>query len=113
MFVGAEHLVPFFARDLGRFAANADSWVSQETNLDTIVHIGVPALIRAVRAFANHKVAQASGLRGRLGTSETHALLFSALILFLHARDHRRCVPYRSVVLLGAKLPDRLAMHIG
>ena len=51
------HLVPFFARDLGRFAANADSWVSEETNLDTIVHIGVPALIRAVRAFADHFLA--------------------------------------------------------
>src|ERR1700757_1910680 len=51
------HLVPFFACDLARFAADADSWVSEETNLDTIVHIGVPALIRALCAFANHFLA--------------------------------------------------------
>ena len=107
------HMVPFFARDFAGFATDAHTRISKKANFDLVAHVRMPALIRAVRAFANHKVAQASGLRGRLGTSETHALLFSALILFLHARDHRRCVPYRSVVLLGAKLPDRLAMHIG
>src|SRR4029077_1676640 len=61
------HLVPFFAGDFARFAADADSWVSEEANLDTIVHIGVPALIRAVCAFADHD--SAPGERERLARS--------------------------------------------
>jgi len=50
------HLVPFFARDFTRFAANANSWIGEEANLDTIAHIRMPALIRAVCAFTNHTI---------------------------------------------------------
>ena len=50
------HLVPFFARDFTRFAANANSWIGEEANLDTIAHVGMPALIRAMRAFTNHTI---------------------------------------------------------
>jgi hypothetical protein len=50
------HLVPFFARDFTRFAANANGWISEEANLDTIAHVRMPALIRAVCAFTNHTI---------------------------------------------------------
>ena len=50
------HVVPFFARDFTRFAANANGWIGEEANLDTIAHVGMPALIRAVRAFTNHTI---------------------------------------------------------
>jgi hypothetical protein len=54
----------------------------------------MPALIRTVCAFADHEVARASGLRGGLGASETHALLFFPLTLFLPSRGRRRfCRP--------------------
>ena len=50
------HQVPFFASDFARFAADAHSWIGEEANLDTIAHVGMPALIRAVRAFTNHTI---------------------------------------------------------
>ena len=80
------HVVPFFARDFTRFAANANSRIREKTDFHIFLHVLVPALVRAVCAFADHKVARASGLRGCLGASETHALLFIALILFLPSR---------------------------
>ena len=80
------HVVPFLARDFTRFAADAHCRVGEKTNLDVLLHVRMPALVRTFCAFANHKVARASGLRGCLGASETHALLFVALILFLPSR---------------------------
>jgi hypothetical protein len=54
----------------------------------------MPALIRAVCAFADHRVAQASGLRVCLGASGTQTLFFSAFTLFLPSRGRRRfCRP--------------------
>src|SRR3954454_23781624 len=74
-------VVPFFAGHFAGFAADADRRVGEETDLNMLLHVGVPALVRAMCSLANHKVARASGLRGCLGASETHALLFIALIL--------------------------------
>ena len=48
------HLVPFFARDFTRLAANAHSWIGKETNLNVVAHVRMPALIRTVCAFADH-----------------------------------------------------------
>jgi hypothetical protein len=50
------HLVPFFARDFACFATDANSWIGEEANLDTIAHVGMLALIRAMRAFTNHTI---------------------------------------------------------
>ena len=49
------HLVPFFARDFAGFATDAHSWISEETNLNIVAHVRMPALIRAVCAFADHE----------------------------------------------------------
>jgi len=70
------HLIPLFARDLARFAADAHRRVGEETNLDILLHVIVAALIRALNAFADHRLAQASGLRRRLVASGTVALVF-------------------------------------
>ncbi len=48
------HLVPFLARHLARFAADADARVGEETDLDIVLHERVPALITAQNAFADH-----------------------------------------------------------
>ena len=48
------HMIPFLACDFAGFAADADSWIGKETNLDVVAHVRVAALIRAVCAFANH-----------------------------------------------------------
>jgi hypothetical protein len=48
------HLVPFFARDFTGFATDAYSRISEETNLNVVAHVRMPALIRTVCAFANH-----------------------------------------------------------
>ena len=76
------HLVPFFARDFASFAADAHSRIGEETNLNVIVHVRVPALIRAVCAFADHRAARSL----RDATHFDH--------LFLPSRDRRRlCRP--------------------
>jgi len=49
------HLVPFFARDFAGFATDAHRWISEKTNLNVVAHVRVPALIRAVCAFADHE----------------------------------------------------------
>jgi hypothetical protein len=49
------HLVPFFARDFAGFATDAHSWISEETNLNVVANVRMPALIRAVCAFADHE----------------------------------------------------------
>ena len=48
------HVVPFFARDFAGLATDAHSRISEETNLNIVAHVRVPALIRAVCAFADH-----------------------------------------------------------
>jgi hypothetical protein len=48
-------MVPFFARDFTRFATDANSWVGEEANLDVVARVRMPALIRAVCAFADHE----------------------------------------------------------
>ena len=106
------HLVPFFARDFAGFATDAYSRISEETNLNVVAHVRVPALIRTVCAFADHEVARASGLRGCLGASETHALLFLAFILFLRSRGPRRFVLFGKTALLDARSLAQFAVHI-
>ena len=49
------HMIPFFARDFAGFATNAHSRIREETNLDVVAHVRVPALICAVCAFADHE----------------------------------------------------------
>ena len=88
------HLVPFFARDFAGFATDAYSRISEETNLNVVAHVRVPALIRTVCAFANH---------GTIGV---------AFILFLPSRGRRRfCRPWPTV-LLDARSLARFAAHI-
>ena len=106
------HLVPFFASDFAGFATDAHSRIGEETNLNVVADIRMPALIRAVCAFADHRVAQASGLRVCFGANGTHALLFFALILFLPSHGRRRFVASRKTVLLDARSPGRFAAHI-
>jgi hypothetical protein len=48
------NFVPFFACDFARFAADADCWISEKTDLDPILHVSVPALIRTLDSFADH-----------------------------------------------------------
>jgi hypothetical protein len=48
------HFIPFFARDFAGFATNAHSWIGEETNLDIVADLRMPALIRTVCAFADH-----------------------------------------------------------
>ena len=49
------HLVPFFARDLARFATDAHGWISEETNLHIFLHEIVAALVRALCSFTDHR----------------------------------------------------------
>ena len=48
------HFVPFLARHLACFAADAHRRVSEETDLDMFLYVIVPALVRALRAFVDH-----------------------------------------------------------
>ena len=48
------HFVPFFARDLASFAADANGRIGEETNFDVFLYVIVPTLVRAVCAFADH-----------------------------------------------------------
>jgi hypothetical protein len=48
------HMIPFFACDFASFATDAHSRIGEEPNLDAIVHVRVPPLIRAFCAFADH-----------------------------------------------------------
>ena len=48
------HVVPFLARDFASFAADANSRVGKKSYFDVIAHVGVPPLIRAMSAFADH-----------------------------------------------------------
>ena len=48
------HLVPFFARDFASFAADANARVSEETDFDVILHVGMFSLIGAFNSFADH-----------------------------------------------------------
>jgi hypothetical protein len=75
------HLIPFFARDLASFAADANSRIREEANLNVIVHVGMFPLIRAPDSFADHKVVQASRLRVPLAASGTHVLLLADLMI--------------------------------
>jgi hypothetical protein len=70
------HVVPFLARDFAGFATDAHSWISEETNLNIVAHVRMPALVRAVCAFTDH---------GTIG---------AAFTLFLPSRGRRRfCRP--------------------
>ncbi len=97
------NMVPFFARDLARLAADAHGWIREEADLHIFPYIIVPALVRALCAFADHKGTRASSLRRRLDASETHALLLCAVILFLLSRGRRRLCLRRPAVLRDAK----------
>ena len=47
-------MVPFFAGHFAGFASNAHSRIGEKANLDVVTHVSMAALIRAVRAFADH-----------------------------------------------------------
>src|SRR6266576_1663781 len=55
------HLIPFFARDFASFAADANTRVGEETNLDVIFYEGVSALIGALNSFADHNASLSNG----------------------------------------------------
>src|SRR5947207_14933046 len=63
------HFVPFFARDLASFAADANGRISEESNFDVFLYVIVTALICAVSAFANH----AKNRIRKAGTQENRA----------------------------------------
>src|SRR4030095_12785381 len=50
------HFVPFFARDLARLTADANSRVGEEANLYMILHVGMFPLVRALESFADHRL---------------------------------------------------------
>jgi hypothetical protein len=50
------HMIPFFARDFAGFATDAHSRIGEEPNLNVVMHVRVPALIRTVCAFADHTI---------------------------------------------------------
>ena len=58
-------VVPFFARDFARLAADAHRWVGEKPNFNIFLHVRVPALVRAVCPLANHK-----NLMKKAGTQE-------------------------------------------
>jgi hypothetical protein len=49
------HFVPFFARYLASFAANANSRISEKADFDVFLHVIVPPLVRALNSFADHR----------------------------------------------------------
>jgi hypothetical protein len=49
------HVVPFFARHFASLTTDAHSRICEEPDLDLVTHVRMPALIRAVCAFANHE----------------------------------------------------------
>ena len=86
------YLVPFFARDLASFAADANSRVRKKSDLDVIVHVGMFALIRALDSFADHKSGATFQVAfGSVSKLETCATWNSSLILIFRAgHDHQR-----------------------
>src|ERR1700731_393800 len=50
------HLVPFLACDLASFATDANTRVGKESNFDTILHVRMLSLIRALDSFADHRL---------------------------------------------------------
>jgi hypothetical protein len=53
------HLIPFFARDFASFAADANSRVGKKSDFDVVVHVGMLPLVRALNAFAYHRLSMA------------------------------------------------------
>jgi hypothetical protein len=49
------HVVPFLAGDFTRFATDAHSRIGEEPNINVVAHVRMPALIRTVSAFADHR----------------------------------------------------------
>jgi hypothetical protein len=76
-------VVPFFARDFARLAADAHCWIGEKPNFNIFLHVRVPALVRAVCPLANHE-----NLMRKAGTQELNTegkmpmklLLISALL---------------------------------
>ncbi len=58
-------VVPFFARDFARLAADAHRWIGEKPNFNIFLHVRVPALVRAVCPLANQK-----NLMRKAGTQE-------------------------------------------
>ena len=86
-------MVPFLARDFAGFAADAHGRISEEPNLDVVAHVGMPALIRTVCAFADHGAIR---------------VVFT---LFLPLRGPRRFVLFGKTVLLDAKSLAQFVAH--
>jgi hypothetical protein len=82
------HVVPFLARDLTCFAADANCRIGEETDLHIFLHVIVPALVRALCPFADHRI-------------DSRALI----VLFLLSRDRNR-IRYRRRVHLMMVVRD-------
>src|SRR6266536_4858919 len=54
------HLVPFLARDLASFAADANRRVGKKSHFDVILHEGMSSLVSALDSFANHTFTRGS-----------------------------------------------------
>jgi hypothetical protein len=79
-------VVPFFARDFARLAADAHRWVGEKPNFNIFLHVRVPALVRAVCPLANHKnllkKAGAQYRRQDADETATHFCFVAFLIYF-------------------------------
>ena len=49
-------VVPFFARDLARFASDADRRIGEETDFDAIFDERMPPLVRTLNSLADHTI---------------------------------------------------------
>jgi hypothetical protein len=65
------HLVPFLARDLARFAADAHGRIREEADLYVIVHEGMFPLIRALDSFTDHRLSMAEFMAAECMTNSS------------------------------------------
>ena len=112
------HFVPFFARDLARFATNAYSRIGEEADFDVFLHVIVPPLVRAVCAFADHNLLVGRDRRARrasrVNVSDGPAVrpTSGALILCLPWRDRLRLYLRLAAVPRDVERPGLLTAHI-
>jgi len=78
------HLIPFFACDFASFTADANTRVGEKSYFDTIVHVGVFPLIRALDSFADHIL-----MRGSVDWA-AHASRYRELF-FYHTYTEKAC----------------------
>jgi len=93
------HFVPFFAGDFAGFAAYAYGRIGEESDFDVLLHVIVPALIRALNSFANHCLRQSLAL-----------ILFCPLCRD-SAKIFRRTAPLAVAARDASSAVDRAAAH--